>query len=64
MTAKKRQIMLKKLEENSVTELDRMAAGLVGREKAERALKPTHWAKSFSASGKTTAPKIRSSYRD
>jgi hypothetical protein len=64
MAAKKRPITLRTLAENSVTELDRMAAELIGREKAERALKPTRWAKSFSASGKATAPKIRSSYRD
>lgn len=63
MTAKKRPIALRKLEENSVTELDQMVAELIGRENAERPLKPTHWAKIFSASGKGFAPKIRSSYR-
>lgn len=62
MTAKKRPIALRMLEKNSVTELDRMTAELIGQGKAERALKPTHWAKSFSASGKATAPKISSSY--
>ena len=64
MIAKKRHIVLRRLEENSVTELDRMVAELIGREKAERALKPSHWAKTFSASGKGFAPKVRSSYRD
>ena len=63
MIAKKRPITLRMLEENSVTELDRMAADLFGQGKAERSLKPTRWAKTFSASGKALG-KMRTSYRD
>ncbi len=64
MAAKKRPVRLRMLAENSVIELDRMVAELIGRGKADRGLKATGWGKSFSASGKRGAPKIRSSYQE